>query len=172
MLYQILLNNFRHLNLILEQLSADDYSTNLKLLNGSSIGAHVRHILEFYICLSEGFQTGTVNYDDQKRCSILESNPDHTKTVINELEDTFSENTLKNKPIVNIIEFNDQKIISQSSLNRELVYLIEHTIHHYAIINIALQTHFTHVEVPQNFGIAYSTAKQKMALETDHYSNT
>jgi hypothetical protein len=48
-----------------------------------------------------------------------------------------------------------------TSFNRELVYLIEHTIHHLAIIKIGLNEAFPTIEIPENFGVAYSTIRFK-----------
>jgi hypothetical protein len=44
-----------------------------------------------------------------------------------------------------------------SSLARELVYLIEHTIHHLAIIKIGLNQGYPHLVLPVNLGVAPST---------------
>ena len=72
--------------------------------------------------------------------------------------------------MVNMIEFNSLSITSQSSVSRELVYLIEHSIHHYAIIAIALRNEFGHVKIPADFGVAYSTSRHKsnVAKEMSH----
>jgi hypothetical protein len=44
---------------------------------------------------------------------------------------------------------------------REMVYLVEHSIHHYALIRIGLQENFPKIIIPENFGIAYSTIKHR-----------
>ena len=46
-----------------------------------------------------------------------------------------------------------------TSLQRELVYNIEHAIHHMAIIRIAIEQDFPSIKLDKNFGIAYSTIK-------------
>jgi hypothetical protein len=47
-----------------------------------------------------------------------------------------------------------------SHLERELVYNIEHTIHHMAIIKIAA-VNLHHYELPADFGVASSTLKHR-----------
>ena len=131
----------------------------LSILNLGSIGQHVRHILEFYICLSNGFEIGVVDYDKRKRSVLLESDPVYALSVLEKMISIFCADQFSNKPIINVIEFNGVVVESQSSFQREEVYLIEHTIHHFAILNIALKSVFTHIEVPLRFGVAYSTSK-------------
>jgi hypothetical protein len=44
-----------------------------------------------------------------------------------------------------------------STYFRELVYNIEHAIHHFAIMAIAVKSNFQEVTLAENFGTAYST---------------
>ena len=46
-----------------------------------------------------------------------------------------------------------------TNVYRELTYLIEHTIHHMAIIKMAYSETYPLVKLPADFGIAYSTLK-------------
>ena len=53
-----------------------------------------------------------------------------------------------------------------STFERELVYNIEHTIHHLALIAIGFRAYFPHVSLSEHFGVASSTvAHQKKAVE-------
>jgi hypothetical protein len=45
----------------------------------------------------------------------------------------------------------------ETSAGRELVYNIEHAIHHIAMIKIAVINLLPHIKLPDNFGVAYST---------------
>ena len=53
----------------------------------------------------------------------------------------------------------DEAMDIPSSLFRELTYLIEHTIHHLAIIKIGLNEVYPEIEIPKNFGVAHSTIR-------------
>jgi hypothetical protein len=46
-----------------------------------------------------------------------------------------------------------------SCVERELVYNIEHAIHHMALIKIGLRAEFSSVIIPDSFGVASSTLR-------------
>jgi len=48
-----------------------------------------------------------------------------------------------------------------TTFNRELLYAIEHTVHHMAIIKIGMLLNYPNVTVPENFGVAESTIQYK-----------
>ncbi len=161
MLSKISANTFIQLRQIIEQMSKEEYSTNLTILGESSIGQHVRHVLEFYICLADGIEDGVVNYDNRKRNIRLATEPSFALFVLDELVNKFCDEEIEEKNLYNNIEYGDTIISSKSSVSRELIYLIEHSIHHYAIMQIALKNNFQSIVVPEGFGIAYSTLKHK-----------
>ena len=67
---------------------------------------------------------------------------------------------------VSYAETEEASVRINSSVERELAYNIEHAIHHMAIIKIAVNTVFPRVQLPQNFGVAYSTVRyQKSARD-------
>ncbi|MBS1575551.1 MAG: hypothetical protein JST09_09640 [Bacteroidetes bacterium] len=40
-------------------------------LSGAAIVGHVRHVLEMFVCLQQGYETGMVNYEKRKRDKLL-----------------------------------------------------------------------------------------------------
>lgn len=164
MLVNITSNTFLQLSNIIKQLGDKDFSEKLEVLNYSSIGQHVRHVLEFYICLAQGLKVGKVDYDNRSRDLSIENDPKYAMMILEELRLVFCCDEIEDTVLINTIDFNDVIINAKSSVRRELIYLIEHSIHHYAIIDIALRSHFRYVEIPQNFGVAYSTSKHKKSL--------
>ena len=54
-------------------------------------------------------------------------------------------------------KYQDQNISMESSVYREITYNIEHTVHHLAIISIAIPIHFDYINLSANFGYADST---------------
>ncbi len=44
---------------------------------------------------------------------------------------------------------------------RELLYNIEHAVHHMAILRIALEADFPHVPLAEHSGVAYSTVQHR-----------
>ena len=143
------------------QLSDEAYSAELDLLNGNTIGKHVRHVVEFFDILVSGAGEGLINYDKRKHEPLYEIDTDaaHSKLMylIEKLEDLGSKESL-------ILELSysgqgEETVKISTSLERELAYNIEHAIHHMAIIKIAIKTVFPNTVLPQNFGIAYSTIR-------------
>ena len=74
--------NLRQINEVISQTGHLEYASSLSVLFGSSIGMHVRHIIEFYQCLLEGSKSGTVNYDARKRDLLIETDVHHATTNI------------------------------------------------------------------------------------------
>lgn len=142
-------------------LEDEHYSTPCDLLSGSSIGQHVRHILEFYSCLKEGYAQQKINYDLRKRDLAIEREKMVALSLINELIQWME----TAEPVVLILEGSYEADATEyfsifSHLERELVYNIEHTIHHMAIIKIAAVNVY-HYSLPPDFGVASSTLKHR-----------
>ena len=89
------LNQLAH---VTRQLTATEYNQPIKLLGGSTLGQHTRHILDFFICLYEGCGSGVVNYDKRQRDPEIEQNPEAALQAINRI----------------------QKIVETSSVNMEV----------------------------------------------------
>ncbi len=143
------------LKFVLNQMNSTDYNKGLKVLNWVSIGQHVRHIIEFYQCLFEGVKSNIIDYDARKRDLRIENDLEYglitIATLIEKLETDFEDINLNLN-----VNFGIPSLV-KTSFQRELTYLIEHSIHHLAIINIALKDSFPNIETPIHFGVAYST---------------
>jgi len=153
-------HNLHQLNGVLKQTALIQYKAPLSILFESSLGMHVRHILEFYQCLMNAVHSGVVNYDARAR----------NKRIENDL--SFAIQTAENIIIdLNNLEANSSLELHCSqelegamhkiptNLYRELSYLIEHTIHHMAMIKMAYDHNFDEIEIHSHFGVAYSTIK-------------
>ena len=130
---------------------------------GVTIGAHFRHIIEFYICCFEQRNKGVVNYDLRKRDVALEKDINlgvrainQVLKKINQLE--FSEN--KDLLLDNCLNTGNTKAV-QTSFYRELSYCMDHCIHHQSLIKIALQEQGLVHLIDENFGVAFSTQKHR-----------
>lgn len=149
------------INTLLGQLSNDDYSKPIPVLNGSSIGQHVRHTLEFFKCLLDGVPGREVNYDLRKRDVFLESNTLQAKALTDELVHLLKhqETDLELTLIQSYGESEETAAHVQTNLLRELIYNIEHAVHHMALIRIGLKEIKPDLELDQSFGIANSTLR-------------
>ncbi len=143
---------------VLQQFSLDNYTAKLPILFNSSISMHVRHVLEFYECFCNGKLNGIINYDARQRNHKIESSLEYTLENIIALQDLLDDCKVDAtiQLCANSME-EDTLITMNSSISRELYYLLEHTTHHMAIIKMATMANFSTVEFSSVFGIAQST---------------
>jgi len=145
---------------VLHQIDTKDYNKKILSLN-ASIGQHTRHILEFYICLFRGLETGVVNYDNRDRDIRIENDKEFAIETTEELKEKISILD-KNPDVILKTKYgnaSEKDIQLQSNVERELVYNIEHTVHHLAIIKHSIIEHFKYIDIPEHFGIASSTVR-------------
>lgn len=151
------------LHKLLTQLSDEDYARPLSILSDSSIGQHTRHIIEFFQTLAGSYHTGVVNYDKRKRNKLLESDCTLARHEIDVINKSLSKEDKKILLVGSYSHDGDEESTVESSYYRELVYNLEHTVHHMAIIKIAIRN-ATVLHVPDEFGVAAATIKNKQRL--------
>jgi hypothetical protein len=142
---------------VISQLSNTEYAQRLDVLSDNTIGKHVRHVLEFYDLLLKSYTSGQLNYDHRDRDLVLEMD---TATAIERIDyiiRTVSAADLNQTVQLEANLADGLPVQIPSSYHRELLYNLEHTIHHIALIKIALTDAFAHVQIPTHFGVAYST---------------
>jgi hypothetical protein len=157
----------RDAEVYLEQIDRTVYSMPLDLLFGASIGQHTRHFIEFYQCLLSQLNRSdkVVNYSKRDRNHALETDPDVAKRQIEDISvwlNSIAENQECKLECDDHIQGEEAFIVS--NLERELLYNIEHTIHHLAIIKIGLAAVAPTIEVPEHFGVAPSTIRHKQGI--------
>ena len=149
---------FVQLSEILDQLSNEEYVQPSKTLLNATIGQHVRHIIELFQCLAKGYDDGIVNYEKRERDYRIETDKAQASVLLKEIYENVEK---PDKEI--ILEAEDYcdaiEVISiPSNYYRELVYNLEHTIHHMALIRVVINE-VSSVTLPEDFGVAYSTLK-------------
>lgn len=153
-------DNLKQLQAILEKLNNEQYSRPLNILTNSSIGAHVRHILEFYICLIRK-ERNEINYDKRDRNKRLEEDRSYCLQMIPAIISTLE--TYKDDHEIllrsNFSETSEEVIELKTSLFRELAYCLEHSVHHEAIIKIAINSLCNEIDMIEKFGVAASTVR-------------
>lgn len=149
---------------VLEQLSNEQLISPLDVLNGSTIGMHVRHILEFFLCLTESKTTSKVNYDLRNRDVLLEVSTDDCIQTINKIMLFLNENQedfkLKLSANYSLLDEKEEVTLNSTFL-RELLYNVEHTVHHLAIIKIGLKALNVNLNIDETLGVAASTIRNK-----------
>jgi len=149
------------LNGLVDSLQPYEFTKPLTILSGSTIGQHIRHILEFYVEFLNGYEFGIVCYDNRKRNLDFETNQPIIISKLNEIITTIRgcDLTIDLKIKSNHGLDDKEHTISNSSVMREMVYALDHTVHHLAIIKIAMQVEFNHIKLNENMGIAPSTLR-------------
>ncbi|MGB3079955.1 MAG: hypothetical protein WBB31_12800 [Saprospiraceae bacterium] len=157
----IVLNDLRY---YLEVIDPVSYQVPLELLSGSTIGQHTRHIIEFYTCLLEqsaGQTDPVINYAQRRRDHQIESQPDHAIGLVNILCTRLNDLVADQNCFLDCTEHGQENLLVSSTIGRELVYNIEHTIHHLAIVKIALKATHPKIALPEHFGVAPSTIRHR-----------
>lgn len=157
MLFNSIRANLSELSTLLQQLSNQRYTAPRPELSNSSIGEHVRHIIELYECLLHGYTAGVVNYDMRKRDKAIQED---TGVAIERIESISNSIAQENIPLVLEQQVGGEKMEIESNYYRELLYNFEHTIHHQALIKVAL-IQIGNIAVTDNFGVAPSTIEYR-----------
>ncbi|MFY1048321.1 DinB family protein [Chryseobacterium sp. GP-SGM7] len=143
---------------LLRKISAKMYTQNIPSLDGSTIGGHTRHIIEFLEILLNSYHTNQINYDERQRNLELEKNPEKAVKTISEI---LSGINLPNKNLIMHQTVGNISLEIPTNFFRELLYNIEHCIHHQALIKVAFnEIKMSHL-LNKNFGIAPSTVQYR-----------
>jgi hypothetical protein len=155
---------------ILDQLTAvitaieeHDYTRSSEILSGSTIGQHIRHTLEFFVCLEAGFEMGIVNYDKRAHDKQIETDKFLALKTLERIS-TFVQHLDLFKPLqleVGYDPVQEEFTTVETNALRELVYNIEHAVHHMALIKIGIRENAAYVKLPADFGIAASTRRYR-----------
>jgi uncharacterized damage-inducible protein DinB len=152
---------------VVEQITEDDFRKPCPALN-ASIGQHLRHTLEFFISLEQGYAEGTINYDKRIHSKVMENDKYVALHTIHQIQEfintTQGEKLLKLE--VGYLPDSEVSVSVNSNFSRELVYNIEHAVHHMAIMKIGIREVADYVVLPPDFGIAASTLRYKEAIAT------
>ena len=126
----------------------------------ASLGKHLRHVIEHYQLLLDGLDDGYIDYDDRLRGEIDESERSsmimriqRVCQALHEIPSRYSGDEMI--MISTAVDQASEVPKVSSGLNRELVFLQSHSVHHYAIISAILK--LQNVDVDADFGVATST---------------
>jgi uncharacterized damage-inducible protein DinB len=125
----------------------------------SSVGAHLRHCLDFYQNFLAGLSARRINYDQRARDQQLEQYREVAQTRLAALQESLRQLAAEDWPIEVLLEGGaaqpEDSAWSRSSVKRELQFLLSHTIHHYSLMALALR--LQGLDPGANFGVAPST---------------
>jgi uncharacterized damage-inducible protein DinB len=110
--------------------------------SGASIGGHFRHVLDHYLCLLRGLHTGVVDYDARERDPLVETDRQHAQQVVASLVEALQELDPHRPLSVQLYAgqtAGERLQAAPSSVQRELMFVLLHAVHHYALIATELR---------------------------------
>ncbi len=146
--------------LLLTSLPPSSYVERLPVAFNASIGGHYRHCLDHFTSVLGGLDGAAINYDLRGRDSRLESQPDFALALTRRIRagiECLEPSALRTLVVARceVSYGHGDSPLANSSIGRELVYVIAHAIHHYALISVMAR--IMDVALPSAFGVAPST---------------
>jgi uncharacterized damage-inducible protein DinB len=125
----------------------------------SSVGGHVRHNLDHVAALLRGLRDGRVNYDHRDRGTDVERDRLAAMAEILRLDGEVTAFPWAGLPalveLTTLVTPDRPPVAVKTSPDRELAFVVSHTVHHNAIIGIMVK--LLGGDPPAEFGYAPST---------------
>lgn len=158
---QIQLENLRD---VIGRLTPELYRASPSSVSGS-IGAHVRHCLDHVRVLVSHRAGAAMTYDSRLRGTGVETDTREAAIEIEHLCASLAHVTparLAERIVLRSQTDRDGTAAHvDTTLGRELAFVVQHTIHHAAIINVLLDA--AGCATPAGFGYAPSTPRRELA---------
>lgn len=146
-------NTLIELKEVIIQLTDNDFVTPVNSLSNATVGEHSRHIIELYQTIIKGYDNGIINYDNRERDKSIQTVRQKAviaiDTIINEIEK-------ENKTLTMEHCISGNTTFIETNYFREVLYNLEHCIHHQALIKVAI-LQLKYINLDANFGVAPST---------------
>ena len=149
---------------LLNCISDEAYSNTTIAPYYSSIGGHMRHILDVFDCVFDGLESGNINLISRKRNELAEN---YTQYGIAYFEDIIQRLKLINTEDLNkIVTVTDDLglgiITANYTLGGILIQAHSHAIHHFASVGYVISQ--LGIELPDaDFGFNPTTPKKKLS---------
>jgi uncharacterized damage-inducible protein DinB len=144
---------------LIETLTDEEYTRKPVGVVESSIGGHVRHNLDHIRALLRGLPTGRVCYDDRDRGTDVEYDRVAALDEILLLERELLALSWGEVPravvLSALVAPALPPVSAPTSAERELAFVVSHTIHHNALVRVMVK--LIGADVPADFGYAPST---------------
>ncbi len=157
MLLPTINNSLNELKDLLHQLANSEYSSPCVSLSNSTIGEHTRHVIEMFQCLIVNYDSGIVNYDKRERNHQIQTDTVFALHQISVIQNSLDREN-KKMQLQQIVDGEELRI--ETNYFRELLYNLEHCIHHQALIKVAV-IHNGRVILNEDFGVARSTIEYR-----------
>lgn len=128
-----------------------------------AVGPHLRHVVEHYAALLEGLERGLVDYDARPRDGELERQPAPMLRQLARLGEGLQQLQGIEAGPLRTAQYagpdGDVRVETASCLERELLFLASHTVHHFAILRPRLEA--MGLPLPPDFGKAPATVRHE-----------
>ena len=119
--------------------------------NNETIGRHIRHIIDFYLCFKNHIDKDYIDYDSRTRNNKIETDIYFARKQFDEIIYFLKNKNLNDKNIN--VKMNssvcNQKL--HSTLYRELMHVADHAIHHANLVQIIIKNEFPNLDKKCNF---------------------
>ena len=145
----------------LRDLTDGDYNYTHGTILSSSIGQHLRHILDLYHVLMASSQGELVDYDIRRRGAALEKDRGAGLKELAEVRQWITELTGAQLQAIckiktEVMLSDSSSIETESSIGRELCFVSSHLTHHLALM--AVLAKLAGCQVDESLGVAPATA--------------
>jgi len=148
---------------VLDEIPEDTYCQPISELSDATLGQHTRHVIEFFQCFLKQSTQQEVNYSLRKRDPNIEQ---EKAAALDALDDIIvGLFHVQSKPNLLLTYAEEAFAKIPTTVERELLYNIDHAIHHMAILKIGLALVAPQTEIPEDFGIAPSTVQYRKSQE-------
>lgn len=149
---------------LLEQIDDRLYADACVFPLQSGVGGHFRHCIDFCQSFLAGLASGRIDYERRERDALVERDRAFAATklriVISELR-SLTGSCRDARVLVSLegvaYDSGESSRWCNSTIERELQFLLSHTVHHYALVALALR--LQGFEPGEEFGVAPSTLK-------------
>ncbi len=167
MLHEATRNSLMQVQCILDHFKDMPEADADDLFISSRCGAHMRHIYDHWLAAQYGLtqfdaassEKPLVDYDQRNREGLVERSRQASERQLSEIVLWLENATLVDTPVLVQSESDvgsQQTELFHSTLKREWLYLINHTIHHVA--HICLRLSHQGLKLPGHLGLAPSTS--------------
>ncbi|MFA7237112.1 MAG: DinB family protein [Phycisphaeraceae bacterium] len=143
---------------VLRSLSDEQYTHRFGEVFDSSIGGHVRHVLDHVAAWLDATADGELNYDRRQRGTDVETHRqiavDHCEQLIDRLNQSPADGE-RTLTLHVLLSADAPPITTTTTVAREAAFVVGHTVHHNAIISVMARMRGG--QLPAKFGYAPST---------------
>jgi uncharacterized damage-inducible protein DinB len=154
----------RQIEGLIESMTDAQYGTSPVGAVTGGVGGHVRHCLDHVEALLTAVETGDLDYDRRERGTPVETCRVAALAAIRSLSRRLLDVPAYSGewPIrLTFLAGRDARVTVETTVGRELAFVLSHTIHHNALIAVMART--LGVPVPHRFGYAPSTPTPEAA---------